>query len=115
MFATPQPIYRFPTTLLFRQAVLARSAQESVAFTTDATQSIVKFLFEQHPQFPVQIAPAACGQFLMIGAKEKKSQVFIACKEFKCAASADGCPTQFYAGFTVAEPDVRASPRSRQS
>ncbi len=108
-FAKPQPIYRFPTTLQFRQAVLARSAQDRVAFTPDATQCIVKFLFEQHPQFPVQIAPAACAQFVMTGAKEKKDQVFIACKEFKCAASGDGCPTQFYAGFTVVEPEVRAS------
>ena len=45
--------------------------------------------------------------FVMVGAKEKKDQVWVASKEFVCAAVSDGCPTKFYAGFTVENCEVR--------
>jgi hypothetical protein len=105
-FALPEAVYRFPTTQLWRQTMLTRTADHRVSFTADATQCIVKFLFDQHPHFPVQVAPAACGSFAMSGLKEKKGQVWVASKEFVCAAIRDGCPTKFYAGFTVENVEV---------
>jgi beta-glucosidase-like glycosyl hydrolase len=93
VFVAAKSLYQFPTTLLWRSSVLKR-ADQGLKFADNAVQMIVKFLFSQHPEFPVQIALAGTDSFSVSNASSfKKGQVWLACKGFRCAAAKDFCRT----------------------